>query len=60
MLALITLSVFTVAIVEITEQKALEEQVKDPLLLEMLRGAFQRMADHMRNTGLQARPEDPT
>jgi hemoglobin len=32
-------------------QKALEEQVNDPLLLEMLRGAFQKLADHMRNTG---------
>jgi hemoglobin len=40
-------------------RQALDEHVKDPLLHEMLRGAFQRMADHMRNTGLSARPEDP-
>jgi hemoglobin len=39
--------------------RALDEQVHDAPLREMLRGAFQRMADHMRNTGLLARPEDP-
>jgi hemoglobin len=32
-------------------RQALEEQVKDPLLLEMLRGSFQKLADHMRNQG---------
>jgi hemoglobin len=39
-------------------RQALDEHVKDPLLHEMLRGSFQRMADHMRNTGTAARPED--
>jgi hemoglobin len=39
-------------------RQALDEQVADELLREMLRGAFQRMADHMRNTGLHSRPED--
>jgi hemoglobin len=38
--------------------QALQEHVHEPLLLETLRGAFQRMADHMRNSGAQARPED--
>ena len=39
-------------------RQTLDEQVKDPLLHEMLRGSFQRMADHMRNAGESARPED--
>lgn len=37
--------------------RALEECVSDTMLKEMLRGAFGRMADHMRNTGEQKRPE---
>ena len=39
-------------------RQALDEQVQDPLLHELLRGSFQRMADHMRNAGPQHRPED--
>jgi hemoglobin len=39
--------------------RALEENVPDALLKAMLRGAFGRMADHLRNTGEQRRPEDP-
>jgi hemoglobin len=38
--------------------RALEELVSDTMLKEMLRGAFGRMADHMRNAGQQQRPED--
>ena len=38
--------------------RALDEQVSDTMLKEMLRGAFGRMADHMRNVGLRERPED--
>jgi hemoglobin len=35
--------------------RALEECVSDTMLKEMLRGAFGRMADHMRNHGEYAR-----
>lgn len=38
--------------------RALEEQVPDPMFKAMLRGAFGRMADHLRNVGAQQRPED--
>ncbi len=38
--------------------KALDECVQDALLKEHLRGAFQRMAHHLRNTGEFERPED--
>jgi hemoglobin len=34
-------------------RQALDEQVQDSLLREMLRGSFQRLADHMRNTDLE-------
>jgi truncated hemoglobin YjbI len=36
-------------------ERALDECVSDALLKEMLRGAFGRMADHMRNLGEHAR-----
>ncbi|MDB4974588.1 MAG: conserved hypothetical globin-like protein [Myxococcaceae bacterium] len=39
-------------------RRALDECVDDALLKEQLRGAFQKMADHMRNSGLQATTED--
>lgn len=39
--------------------KALDECVQDALLKEHLRGAFQRMAHHLRNAGEFERPEDP-
>lgn len=39
-------------------QQALEECVSDELLRDQLRGAFQRMANHLRNQGLHDRPED--
>jgi truncated hemoglobin YjbI len=32
-------------------ERALDECVDDALLKEMLRGAFGRMADHLRNAG---------
>ncbi len=35
--------------------RALDECVSEPMLKELLRGAFGRMADHMRNQGEQAR-----
>lgn len=38
--------------------RALDEIVTDPLLRENLRGAFQRMADHLRNADEFRRPED--
>ncbi len=38
--------------------QALDECVPDALLKEHLRGAFQRMAHHLRNTGEFERPED--
>jgi hemoglobin len=38
--------------------KALDECCEDTLLREQLRGAFQRMADHLRNADEWARPED--
>lgn len=38
--------------------KALDECVQDALLKEHLRGAFQRMAHHLRNAGEFERPED--
>jgi hemoglobin len=38
--------------------KAMDECIQDAPLKEQLRGAFQRMADHMRNQGEQERPED--
>ena len=37
-------------------RQALDECVEDALLKEQLRGSFQRMADHMRNTGEHERP----
>jgi hemoglobin len=40
-------------------QRALDECVSDDLLREQLRGAFQRMASHLRNAGVHQRPEDP-
>jgi len=39
-------------------QRALDECVSDALLREQLRGAFQRMASHLRNAGPHERPED--
>ncbi len=39
-------------------ERALDECVEDASFKAMLRGAFGRMADHMRNTGAQQRPED--
>jgi len=39
-------------------RRALDECVDDAMLKETLRSAFQRMADHTRNIGQQARPED--
>jgi hemoglobin len=39
-------------------ERALGECVREPLLLETLRGAFGRMADHLRNQGEYRRPED--
>jgi hemoglobin len=36
-------------------ERALDECVSDVMLKEMLRGAFGRMADHMRNAGEHAR-----
>jgi hemoglobin len=39
-------------------ERALDENVADTLLKSMLRGAFGRMADHLRNVGEQQRPED--
>jgi hemoglobin len=38
--------------------QAIDEQIEEPILRDMLRGAFQRMADHMRNAHQHARPED--
>lgn len=38
--------------------KALDECVPDVLLREQLRGSFQRMAHHLRNSGAYERPED--
>lgn len=38
--------------------RALMECVSDEQLREQLRGAFRRMASHLRNQGLQARPEE--
>ncbi len=38
--------------------QALDECVDDALLKEQLRGAFQRMAHHLRNAGEFQRPED--
>jgi len=35
--------------------RALDECVSEPMLRELLRGAFGRMADHMRNQGEHAR-----
>jgi hemoglobin len=40
--------------------QALAEAPGDELVKTMLLGAFQRMADHLRNVGDQQRPEDPT
>jgi hemoglobin len=39
-------------------QRALAETVHDDSLRAQLESAFKRMADHMRNTGLQARPTE--
>lgn len=39
-------------------KRALDECCEDALLREQLRGAFQRMADHLRNADEWARPED--
>jgi hemoglobin len=39
-------------------RQALDEQCEDALLKEQLRGAFQKLADHMRNVEEFARPED--
>ena len=39
-------------------QQALAECVSDELLRDQLRGAFQRMANHLRNQGAYDRPED--
>jgi truncated hemoglobin YjbI len=38
--------------------QALDECVDDALLREQLKGAFQRMAHHLRNAGEFQRPED--
>lgn len=38
--------------------KAMDECITDALLKEQLRGSFQRLADHMRNTAEHERPED--
>ena len=40
-------------------RRALDECVDDAMLTETLGSAFQRMADHTRNSGPQQRPEDP-
>jgi hemoglobin len=39
-------------------EQALTECVEDKLLIEMLRGAFGRMADHLRNVGPQERAQE--
>lgn len=39
-------------------QRALDECVADSLLRDQLRGAFQRMASHLRNADVHRRPED--
>jgi hemoglobin len=39
-------------------RQALDESCQDALLKEQLRGAFQKLADHMRNVNEFARPEE--